>query len=85
MKFFDINGKEIHHWNYNILNSFFILSRKAHKKIHKFIYINEEDFCAYLKEDNTKIENEHMAMEITKRILTENGFPNEDFQVHKIA
>lgn len=82
---FDLKGKELHHWNYNIINSFFILSRKAHKMIHKFIYVNEDDFCTYLKSDNTKIENEQMAIEITKMILIENGFENEDFELHNAA
>lgn len=84
-KLFDLNGKELHHWNYNIINSFFILSRKAHKMIHKFIYVNEDDFCTYLKSDNTKIENEQMAIEITRKILIENGFENEDFELHNAA
>ena len=84
-KKFDLEGKELHHWNYNLLNSFFILSKKAHKRIHKYIYVNEEDKYVYLKSDNTKIENEQMAIEITKKILIENGFENEDFELHNAA
>ena len=47
----DCDGKEIHHWNYNMKNDIFLLTPKQHKKVHsqilfdkesqKFIYNNE--------------------------------------------
>lgn len=43
---YDTKGKEAHHWNYNLPNPVFLLSRKAHKCIHKYIYVNYSDkFC----------------------------------------
>lgn len=33
----DLKGKEIHHWDYNNLLSVFILHRKQHRKIHKYL------------------------------------------------
>lgn len=82
-KNFDIKGKEIHHWNYNKINSFFILSRKAHKLIHKFVYVGE-DFYLYLQSNNTKFENEEVAIRLTKEILVSNGFEEEDFKIYSI-
>ena len=79
----DIKGKEIHHWNYNKINSFFILSRKAHKLIHKFVRVGD-DFCLYLLSDDTKLENEEIAKRVTKEILISNGFENEDFEIYNI-
>lgn len=37
-------GFEIHHWNYKLLNNFFILKRNQHKKAHTFIKRNTNEF-----------------------------------------
>jgi hypothetical protein len=83
-KLFNLEEKELHHWNYNLPKSFLILSRKAHKLIHKYIYVNEDDLCVYLKSDNTRLETEAQAVEVTRRILVENGYTNEDFSIHNV-
>lgn len=83
-KLFNLEDKELHHWNYNFPKSFLILSRKAHKLIHKYIYVNEDDLCVYLKSDNTRLETEAQAVEVTRRILVENGYTNEDFIIHNV-
>lgn len=36
-KQFDLKEKEIHHWNYDKILSIFILTRRQHRKIHKFL------------------------------------------------
>ena len=36
-KLFDLKEKEIHHWNYDKILSIFILTRRQHRKIHKFL------------------------------------------------
>lgn len=38
----DLNGKEIHHWNYNFKNDVFILNPRAHKLVHKHISFDKE-------------------------------------------
>ena len=83
-KLFNLEDKELHHWNYNFPKSFLILSRKAHKLIHKYIYVNEDDLCVYIKSDNTRLETEAQAVEVTRRILVENGYTNEDFTIHNV-
>lgn len=83
-KLFNLEDKELHHWNYNFPKSFLILSRKAHKLIHKYFYVNEDDLCVYLKSDNTRLETEAQAVEVTRRILVGNGYTNEDFTIHNV-
>lgn len=35
-------GDLCHHWNYNELNNFFVLTDKQHRKIHGFLTLDEE-------------------------------------------
>ena len=42
-----LDGKEVHHWNYNFKNDVFILSRKAHKLVHKYLKFDENTKCFY--------------------------------------
>lgn len=37
----DMKGKELHHWNYNLKNSVFVLTRRIHKLIHKELVFDE--------------------------------------------
>ena len=36
----DLENRECHHWNYNFPLSVFVLSRKAHKLLHKHLVLN---------------------------------------------
>lgn len=38
----DLTGKEAHHWNYNKRNSVFILDRRGHKLVHKYLKFDKE-------------------------------------------
>lgn len=40
-------GQEIHHWNYNKLNSFLILSRSQHKILHQNMELNKDELIYY--------------------------------------
>lgn len=66
-------GFEFHHWNYNILNSVFRVSRKAHKCIHRHMTFNRKDLYCYT-EDGTKLTNEEQAKEYFDSILQSEGF-----------
>lgn len=33
---------EIHHWDYNLLENFFVLTRSAHSTLHRHLVVNEE-------------------------------------------
>ena len=38
----DVSGKELHHWNYNMRDAVFILTRRQHKLIHKHLRFDEQ-------------------------------------------
>lgn len=67
-KGFLVKGKELHHWNYNKPYSVFVMSRKAHKNIHKGITVNYEDKYCYTL-DGSKIDTEEKAMSCFYDIL----------------
>jgi len=39
---YDMLNKEAHHWNYNFKNNIFILNRRNHAIIHKYLIFDEE-------------------------------------------
>lgn len=69
----DTTGKEAHHWNYNSPYSVFLLSRKEHKCLHKFIHVNYNDKYCYTNEGEI-IDTEEKATKIFSNILKNNGF-----------
>jgi hypothetical protein len=69
---YDTKGKEAHHWNYNLPYSVFLLSRKAHHRIHNAVVMSREDKYCYTK-DGTKIETAEQAKSIYESILKESG------------
>ena len=71
-KGYDMDGKEAHHWNYNFMKSVFILSKRNHKLIHKYITVNDNDKHCYTK-DGIKIETKEQAEELFINILKENN------------
>ena len=42
---YDLREMELHHWNYNILNSVFILPISFHRKIHNHLEFCESSLC----------------------------------------
>jgi hypothetical protein len=40
-KGYDMSNKEAHHWNYNFKNNVFILNRRSHGVIHKYLIFDE--------------------------------------------
>lgn len=78
----DCKGKEFHHWNYNKPYEVFLFSRSAHKRIHKYIYVNYEDGYSYTK-DGAKIESAEMAYRLFKTYLKLEGI-EEDFKYYEL-
>ncbi len=73
---YDTKGKEAHHWNYNLPNSVFLLSRKAHKCIHKYISVNYSDkFCYTL--DGVIIDTIEKAKKLFRHWLEINNINEE--------
>lgn len=65
---YDTNGKEAHHWNYNEPKQVFLLTTKAHHRIHQFIMVNYDDgFCYTL--DGDKLDTITKTMDYYKGIF----------------
>ena len=68
-KGFEMDGFEAHHWNYNLMRSVFMLSRRAHHCVHAMTTVNHIDGYTYTK-DGKRIESEHDAFSEYVSILT---------------
>lgn len=73
---YNTSGKEAHHWNYNLPYSVFLLSRRAHRRIHHALVVNREDKFCYTK-NGVKIETAEQAKTIYDAILRESGLDEE--------
>lgn len=69
---YDTIGKEAHHWNYNIPYSVFLLSRRAHKCIHKYIHVNYSNKLCYTR-DGVVIDTLEKAKSLFRKWLDING------------
>ena len=76
---YDTKGKEAHHWNYNLPNSVFLLSRKAHHRIHRAVTMSRIDKCCYTN-DGVKIETAEQTRSVYENILRQSGL-NETVQL----
>lgn len=48
----DLDGKELHHWNYNQIYSVFILPKRQHRRIHKYIKKNDKNVFIDVRNGN---------------------------------
>jgi hypothetical protein len=78
-KGYDTKDKEAHHWNYNEPKQVFLLSRKAHRRIHQFIVVNYDDkFCYTI--DGDKLDTVEKTTDYYKSVLGQFGI-NEDLRL----
>ena len=75
-KGYDTAGKEAHHWNYNLPKSIFLLSKRAHRIIHKYIRVNYSDKYCYTL-DGEKIDSEDKAISLFSSYLKKEGIDME--------
>jgi len=54
-----LRSEEIHHWNYNLLESVFILNVSIHKKIHKLLIFDDESKCFIYKNELLDTKEKH--------------------------
>ena len=69
---YDMTNKEAHHWNYNEPYSVFIVSRSAHKRIHRHITVNRDDKYVYTQ-NGAKLETAEQARVYFQSILDAYG------------
>lgn len=73
---YDTSGKEAHHWNYNRPFSVFLISRKAHHRIHLHMTVNRDDKYCY-KENGERIISETDAAGYFSEILSQYGISED--------
>ena len=71
---YDMTGKEAHHWNYNFPKSVFILDKKAHRVLHKYMKVDYATNLCYTS-DGVLLESVQQALEYFKSILAQH-LPN---------
>lgn len=71
-KGYSTEGKEAHHWNYNQPKSVFLLSRKAHHRIHQYIVVNYDDKFCYTTEGE-KLDTVDKAAKYFKSVFDRYG------------
>lgn len=58
---YDLKNKEIHHWNYNKMGSIFIVSRRLHKLIHKFIKLDSLNKIFNFEDQSLDTKDKHRS------------------------
>lgn len=76
----DLNGKEAHHWNYNLLRSVILLTPKAHHRIHKFVIASREDKFLYTL-NGDKLDTEEKTLAYYKEIFSQYDDLNENLEI----
>lgn len=73
---YDTSGKEAHHWNYNEPYSIFLLSRKAHKRLHQHLTVNDQDKRCYT-DAGEPLKTSAQARSYFKEVLTLYGITED--------
>lgn len=68
---YDMYMKEAHHWNYNLPNQGFILTRKYHKLIHKYLSFDAKTKC--FKWENKVLDTIEKHHDFIKSVFNENN------------
>lgn len=75
---YDLSGKVIHHWNYNLPYSVFVMSPRAHRRIHIHLHTSVENYLQYT-DNNLVLDTTEKCERYYKKILDEYGLKNEKF------
>ena len=78
---YDTNEKEAHHWNYNEPYSIFLLSRKAHRRLHQHLIVNVDDKMCYT-ENGEMLKSEDQAKVYFESILRKYNIREEINLIH---
>ena len=68
----DLYEKEIHHWNYIFKYDVFVLSRKAHKLIHKYIKYDSSINC-FINSNNEVLDSKEKHYKYILKVFEENN------------
>lgn len=78
----NLKERECHHWNYNFPKSVFVMSRRAHRRLHKHLSLDINTGVMTF-EDGTEILTPDQAREIYKKIFEIEGI-NEDIEFYDL-
>lgn len=69
---YETEGKEAHHWNYNKIYSVFLMSRRAHHRVHLHMTVNYDDKYCYT-DDGVRLETAEQAKVYFETIIHNSG------------
>ena len=77
---YDLKGREIHHWNYNLPRSVMLLSPCAHHRIHNYVKANREDKFLYTLEGE-RLDTEEKTIAYYHKILSQYDDISENLEI----
>ena len=77
---YNVNGKEAHHWNYNLPHSVILLSCKAHHRIHNNIVVNRNDKYCYTLDGNC-LDTEEKTIAYYTKVLSKYDDLSEKLEI----
>lgn|SRR5574344_2301020 len=80
---YDLSGKVIHHWNYHLPYSVFVMSPRAHHRIHVHLHTSDRDFLQYT-DDGSVLDSIEKCESYYRMILDNYGLHNESFNLIQI-
>ena len=80
---YDLSGKVIHHWNYHLPYSVFVMSIRAHHRIHAHLHTSSIDYLQYT-DDGTVLDSIEKCSNYYRKILNGYGLFNESFYTIEI-
>jgi len=75
---------ELHHWNYNKIKDFFVLSKRAHKLIHKYMQVNEETGL-YITKNGVVLDTKTKHFNFILNILESKGYKRFSIGVYNFT
>lgn len=85
MKNIIINSEcELHHWNYNLIDSVIVLDKRLHHRLHSVIKLNVEEGVYYYNGERLDTIDKHLS--VIKQVCKDRGFNYSDIiLIQKLA
>lgn len=80
---YELSGKVIHHWNYHLPYSVFVMTPRAHHRIHAHLHTSEKNFLQYT-DDGSVLDSIEKCESYYRMILDNYGLLNESFKLIQI-
>ena len=79
---YDLRQKEAHHWNYNQAKDVFILNRRAHKLVHKYLSLDNASWC--FKYDGSLLDTKEKHRNAIEKIFKKNNTSHEIIEYNNL-